>query len=126
MKVGELFVYPIKSLRGSAVGEALVCGYGLEHDRRWMLVGSDSKMVTQRECPKLATLHPQIEDGHLRITVLGRDDITIPFDGDAWTVQQVTVDVWGHGYVGVVASDAINTALSNAIGTACRLTSIRS
>jgi uncharacterized protein YcbX len=126
MKVRELLVYPIKSLRGSAVDEALVCGYGLEHDRRWMLVDSDSKMLTQRECPRLSRLHPQIEDGHLRIAVPDGSDIMIPFGGDAWTAQQVTVDIWGHGYVGVVAPETINAELSDAIGTACRLAAIRS
>ena len=33
--------------------------------------------------------------------------------------------MWGHSFVGVIASDAINRALSEAIGTTCRLTSIR-
>jgi len=126
MKVSDIFVYPIKSLRGSAVEEALVCGYGLEHDRRWMLVDADSKMITQRECPRLATLYPHVGDGQLRITIPGSADIVVPFSGDAWTEHQVTIDVWGHGYVGVAASDTINAALSEAIGVACRLASIRS
>lgn len=126
MNLTELFVYPIKSLRGSAVDEALVCGYGLEHDRRWMLVDADSKMLTQRECPRLATLYPQVRDGQLQIALPNDATIHAPIDGEAWTAQQVTVDIWGHGYVGVVASDAINAELSDAIGTSCRLTSIRS
>jgi uncharacterized protein YcbX len=126
MKIAEIFVYPVKSLRGSAVDEALVRAYGLEHDRRWMLVDADSKMITQRECPRLATLHPHVQHDRLRIAVPGRNDITIPFDHDAWTAQQVTLDVWGHGYVGVVACDAINLVLSEAVGVSCRLASIRS
>jgi MOSC domain-containing protein len=126
MTISNIFVYPIKSMRGSAVDEALVCAYGLEHDRRWMLVDADSKMITQRECPRLATLHPQVEAGRLRIALPGGADLVVPFNGNAWIGHQVTVDVWGHGYVGVAASDAINAALSDAIGVACRLTSIRS
>ena len=126
MHVSDIFVYPIKSLRGTAVGEALVCGYGLEHDRRWMLVDADSKMITQRECPRLATLYPHVEDGRLRITIPGSADVVVRLDDDAWTGHQVAVDIWGHGYVGVAASDAINAALSEAIGVACRLASVRS
>jgi uncharacterized protein YcbX len=124
--VAEILVYPIKSLRGSSVNEAVICGYGLEHDRRWMLVNGDSKMITQRECPRLATLHPHIEDDRLRIETPDGGEIIVPFNSDSWTSQQVTVDVWGRGYVGVVASNEINSAVSAAIGTACRLTSIRS
>ena len=125
MKVADIFVYPIKSLRGTAVEEALVCGYGLEHDRRWILVDADSKMITQRECPRLATWHPHVENGRLRLW-LTRGEVIVPFSGDYWTEQQVTLDVWGHGYIGVLASEAINAALSQAIGAACRLASIRS
>ena len=126
MKIAEIFVYPIKSLRGTAVDEALVCGYGIQHDRQWMLVDADSTMITQRECPRLATLHPHVEDNRLRIELPGRGAVDVSFDSDASTARQVTVDVWGHGYVGVVASDAVNAALSEAIGVECRLASIRS
>ena len=48
LNIAEIFVYPIKSLRGTAVDEALVCGYGLEHDRHWMLIDGNSRMITQR------------------------------------------------------------------------------
>jgi hypothetical protein len=83
-------------------------------------------MLTQRECPRLATLHPHVEDSCLRIALPDGADIVVPFNGDVWTDQQMTVDVWGHGYVGVVASNAINAPLSEAIGGACSLASIRS
>jgi len=126
MTISDIFVYPIKSMRGTAVEEASVCGYGLEHDRRWMLVDANSKMITQRECPRLATLYPHVENSCLRIALPDGGEIAVPFGGEAWTEQQVTVDVWGHGYVGVVASDAINAALSEGIGASCRLALIRS
>jgi MOSC domain-containing protein len=126
MNVAEILVYPIKSLRGSTVDEALVCGYGLEHDRQWMLVDGESKMITQRECPHVATLVPHLEDGRLRIALPAGGEILVPFSADAWTDQQVTVDVWGHVYVGVIAAGPINTALREAIGMECRLASIRS
>jgi hypothetical protein len=126
MNLSDIFIYPIKSMRGTAVDQALVDGYGLEHDRRWMLVDSDSKMITQRECLRLATLHPHVEDSCLRIALPTGADIVVPFNGDTWTNRQVTVDVWGHGYVGVVASTAINAQFTEAIGAPCRLASIRS
>jgi uncharacterized protein len=126
MNIAEIFVYPIKSLRGSAVDEALVCGYGLEHDRQWMLVDGESRMITQRECPLVATLVPHVEDRRLRITLPTGGEVLVTFSADAWTDRQVTVDVWGHVYVGVVAAEPINAALSEAIGAACRLASVRS
>jgi uncharacterized protein YcbX len=126
MNVAEIFVYPVKSLRGSAVDEAVVCGYGLEHDRQWMLVDDGSRMMTQREWTPLATLYPRVEAEHLRIALPGGEEIVVPLNSDGWTDPPVTVDVWGHGYVGVLAAASINTALSEAIGRECRLASIRS
>jgi MOSC domain-containing protein len=125
MNVSAINVYPIKSLRGSALGEALVCSYGLEHDRRWMLVNPASQMITQRECPLVATLTPYVGPDGLRIAAPSGREILVPFDAAGWTTDEVVVDVWGHSYVGVAAASAINQALSEAIGMNCRLLSIR-
>ena len=126
MTISEILVYPIKSLRGSMVDAAVVYRSGLEHDRQWMLVDGDSKMITQRECPRLATLIPHVEGDRLRIELPSGAEVFVPFEADAWTDQEVTVDVWGHQYVGLVAAPAINATLSEVIGTVCRLASIRS
>ena len=126
MKVAEILVYPIKSLRGSAVNESLVCRYGLEHDRQWMLVDRESKMITQRECPRIATLVPNVGDGRLRITLPAAGEIVASLGADGWTGEPVTVDVFGSVYVGVAAGEAVNASLSDTIGVACRLVSIRS
>jgi uncharacterized protein len=118
-------VYPIKSLRGSALEEAVVCSYGLEHDRQWMLVNLAAQMVTQRECPLLATLTPHVDSEGLRITTERGGKIFVPYDAASWTDSEITVDVWGHSYVGVAAVPEINHVLSEIIGMRCQLLSIR-
>ena len=94
MNISAINLYPIKSLRGSALEEALVCAYGLEHDRRWMLVDPAAHMITQRECTLLATLTPRVEAGSLRVTTPGREDILVPHDVASWSNDEVAVDVW--------------------------------
>jgi len=126
MQVAGIFVYPIKSLRGSAVEETTVCGYGLEHDRQWMLVDAESKMITQRECPRVAMLQPHFASNSMMIPLPDNLLIMVPLSSEASTDRQVTVDVWGHVYVGMIASDSINRAFSRAIGAECRLAWIRS
>jgi uncharacterized protein YcbX len=118
-------LYPVKSMRGTALTESKVCRYGLEHDRQWMLVDADSRMITQRECPRLALFVPHVEDGLLRVEVPNATDIEVP-DGGGWTSQQVAVHVFGHQYVGDVAIECINTAFSDATGKNCRLLRARS
>jgi uncharacterized protein len=125
MNVVEINVYPIKSLRGSTMERARVCSYGLEHDRQWMLVNPESKMITQRECPLLATLTPRVEQDGLRIATTDRGEVLVPYGSASWTGNEVTVDVWGHAYVGVAAIATINQALSEVIGMSCQLLSIR-
>ena len=125
MNVSAIHVYPIKSLRGSALAEAFVRSYGLEHDRQWMLVNLAAQMITQRECPLLATLTPHVEAAGLRVTAPGGREIYVPYDAGSWTNDEVVVDVWGHSYVGIAAVPAINQALSDVIGMNCRLLSIR-
>lgn len=124
MKVTEINVYPVKSLRGTSAPEALICSYGLENDRCWMLVDGEGKKITQRECPRLALLLPRVEGGSLRVQVPGSSDIVVPLGKGGWTDKLLTVDLWGHEHMGVVANDAANRALSEAIGMSCRLLSL--
>ncbi len=124
MHITEINLYPVKSLRGTSVPEALVCSNGLKHDRCWMLVDGEGKKITQRECPRLALLVPQVEDGALRVQVPGSSDIVVPPDGAGWTNELLTVDLWGHEHTGVVAANTVNRAFSDAAGMNCRLLSL--
>ena len=124
MNVAEINLYPVKSLRGTSVQEALIGSHGLQYDRCWMLVDREGKKITQREHPRLALLVPRVEGGRLRAQVPGLSDIVVPLDPAAWTSELLTVDLWGHEHVGVVAADAINRAFSDAIGMSCLLLSL--
>lgn len=126
MNVAEINVFPIKSLRGSAMQEALVCSYGLEHDRRWMLVTPAAQMITQRECPLLAMITPLVEPEGLRIAAQDVGEIFVPFGAAGWTDEEVTVEVWKRSFVGVAAIPPINQALSEMAAMPCRLLSMRS
>ena len=125
MKVSAINLYPIKSLRGYALEEAQVCSYGLEHDRRWMLVNPASQMITQRECPRLALITALADaDGLLVAAPEGRE-VFVAHDPTGWTQDESVVNVWGRSYVGVVAVAPINQALSEIIGMSCKLLAIR-
>jgi hypothetical protein len=60
--VRALFVYPVKSCRGVALGRAVVELRGLRHDRRWMIVDGDGTFVTQRTEPRLATIAVSVDE----------------------------------------------------------------
>lgn len=121
MNVAEINLYPIKSMRGTSVPEALVGSHGLVNDRCWMLVDGEGRKITQRECPRLALLLPRVEHERLRVRVPGSSDIVVALNRTGWTGELLTVDLWGHEHTGVTASEAINRALSDATGMNCRL-----
>lgn len=121
MNVTEINLYPVKSLRGTSVPEALICSNGLENDRCWMLVYGEGEKITQRECPRLALLLPRVENRSLRVQVPGLSDIVVALDSGGWTDELLTVDLWGHEHTGMIARETVNRALSNAIGVSCRL-----
>ncbi|MFJ9790142.1 MOSC domain-containing protein [Streptomyces globosus] len=52
--VHALHVHPVKSVAGTAPGEAAVEPWGLSGDRRWALVDTSGTVITQRQRPRLA------------------------------------------------------------------------
>lgn len=48
IKVQSLHIYPVKSLAGIELSEAVLKNAGFEYDRNWMLVDEAGKFITQR------------------------------------------------------------------------------
>ncbi|WP_051678518.1 MOSC domain-containing protein [Thiomicrospira pelophila] len=56
MVLSEIWRYPLKSAKGLSLAKAQLDAFGLQNDRRWMLVDPAGKMVTQRSCPKMCLI----------------------------------------------------------------------
>jgi len=95
LKVGGLFVYPVKSCRGLSFDRYPVEARGLRHDRRWMVVDPDGQFVTQRTHPRLALVQVSIDE---RWLVLGAKDtppLALPIEpppGAPWRKVRVWRD----------------------------------
>jgi uncharacterized protein YcbX len=61
IKVTDLFVFPVKSMRGMAVPRWRIDATGLELDRTWIVCDRSYKQVTLRELPKMALIDVKIE-----------------------------------------------------------------
>lgn len=106
LTVASLHVYPIKSLGGFSVSEALTTERGFEHDRRWMLVDENRRFLTQREVPAMACLHCTPIGSGFRITDV-RDGASFDLP---WTI---TTGVHRHALIWsdhVEVTDAPNDA----------------
>ena len=66
MHLSSLHVYPIKSTRGIAITSGSLDDFGLQHDRRWMVVDPSGTFMSQREAHRLALV--EVADAVGRLT----------------------------------------------------------
>jgi len=58
-----IHVYPIKSCKGLSPTKWKINKYGLEHDREWMLIDSETnRFQTQRQFPKMSLITPSFKE----------------------------------------------------------------
>jgi len=60
MRVTQLFLYPVKSLRGFAVPAADIDALGFVGDRRFLVVDSHNQFLTQRTLPRMALIETSL------------------------------------------------------------------
>lgn len=118
MYLSEINIYPVKSLKGIALNEAIVEDRGLRHDRRWMLVDEANKFLTQREYPVMARVRIDIDGDRFTATV-GQDTIEVPFEPG--TEEFHTAKIWGSTVRSQYYPQAVDKWFSEALETNCRL-----
>jgi len=67
LQVHSIIIYPIKSLGGIQVSKINVEPAGLQHDRRFMLVDSANKFITQRTRPELTRFQLNLKVGGFEV-----------------------------------------------------------
>jgi uncharacterized protein YcbX len=119
----KIFIYPIKSLGGIALSQALLTRRGLEHDRRWMLVDVNGLFLTQREFPKMALLQPHIEQDKLFVTDLTTPGsvVAVPLQVSHSEVSPIMTQVFDDTCWALPVSKEADRWFSNALGTNCQL-----
>lgn len=115
-RLSEINIYPVKSLKGSSVAEARVERRGLEFDRRWLVVDSAGRFLSQREHPSMATVSTTIENGLL---VLSHGEKSVAVSEDQGLPIDVTV--WDDVCEASVCSEEAGELLSSVLGVDCRL-----
>lgn len=123
LTLSEIFIYPIKSLGGISVSEALVMKAGLQFDRRMMLVDENGIFITQRNYPQMALLKTEIINGQLIIRHLKSDQsISIPLvNDDNFSSEKVKVIIWNDQCEAILAGKEYDEFFSDSIGIRCRL-----
>ncbi len=119
MRLSQINIYPIKSLKGISLDSAVVEERGLQYDRRWMLTTPDGMFFTQREFPQMATVTVGLESGGLRVQSKKAGSMLVPFEPDKG--ERKTVTIWLSICDGLIYNGEVSEWFSDAIGTNCRL-----
>jgi len=119
IRLTGLYVYPIKSCGGVAVGEWEVDEHGLRHDRRWMLVDETGLFISQRELPRMALIQVRIEHDGLIVDAPGMSSLAVPFRSEAG--QRLLARVWDDLVETERVGDDADRWFSEFLGVRCRL-----
>lgn len=116
-RITALYHYPLKSCRGVLLDRARVTAYGLEQDRRWMVVDAKGRFLSQRRFPRMALIKAEPLGDSLVLNAPGMAELRVlEAPGDSLEVR-----IWGHTGVARDAGDAAAAWLSGYLGHPCRL-----
>jgi uncharacterized protein YcbX len=93
-----LFVHPVKSFAGIAVGQSRLLETGLEFDRNWMLVDAAREMITQRDQPRLALIQPTLRDSDMVLRAPGMLALHVALDRAEEPTRARVWDDWVPAY----------------------------
>lgn len=129
MIVSDLFIYPVKSAKGIRLDEMSFDSLGPLFDRRFMILDEENKMLTQRECPVLATLKTNINLERKELTLSYKEKgkgeeerITITLEEDYYkNKKNIDVQVWKDKVRGVFCEGDVDLFLTTFLRRKARL-----
>ncbi len=90
-QITDLYIYPVKSLKGITLNEAHTGLRGFRYDREWMITDSDYHFISQREVESMATLETAIDVDSL-ILRSDTNQFSVPLESQK--VNKVRATVW--------------------------------
>jgi hypothetical protein len=117
--VAQLWIYPVKSLKGIRLETSRVTSRGLAHDRRFVVVDPQGVFLTQRDVPAMATVWTSVEQGELRLSAPDFDEVAVPLE--PFEGERLRAEVWNSVTAAIAPSPTADRWLSEALGRPCRL-----
>jgi uncharacterized protein YcbX len=118
LTLAEIWIYPVKSLGGIRLPEAIALNKGLAYDRRWMLINKAGEFLTQRILPQLALFH----------LTMGEQFLHIRFDNEKLAVSKsqnvgppLRATVWNDTVTVAAVSEAADRWFSQQLQQPVRL-----
>ncbi len=116
MRVASLNIFPVKSMAGFSRSSARVNSWGLEGDRRWMVITPEGRFLTQRDTPGMALMAPDLRGPKLRLEAPGLGAIEAAATGPLMDVR-----VWNDMVPAATCPGFVDDFVTTLLGRPCRL-----
>lgn len=114
-----IYIYPIKSAGGISLSTAVVEDRGLQHDRRFMIVDSQGKFLTQRQFPQMALITTQLQAESLIVSAPEMSPLSVPLVPEYHT--RILVQVWRDHLSAISVGKTASAWFSEFLGITCQL-----
>ncbi len=118
VKVSALYIHPVKSCRAIEKTSARLEAFGLQHDRRWMVVDENGLMLTQRKKPRMCLIQPEVTATGLILKTSSANHLSVDLP---LANKKIKVKVWDDECQAFDAGDDAAHWLSDFLETTCRL-----
>ena len=115
IQITDLFIYPVKSLKGIALDNSQTGQRGLEFDREWMITDNAYNFISQREIELMTTIETKIDTSSLILSSPQNRAIRVPLESNR--INKVKVMVWDDYCDAYDEGDEASSWLTEALGT---------
>jgi uncharacterized protein len=102
MRLEAIFLYPIKSCRGTPLQRGDIGRRGIRGDRRWMVADPEGALISQRDHPRMALIEPRFEEEALLVSAPGTEPLRLDLQAGGSAME---VEIWGHRCAAVDQGD---------------------
>lgn len=117
--VSDLFIYPIKSTKGTRLPYANVDELGLAFDRRFVVSDDAGQFITARTEPTLCLISAALTEEDITLTAPNMPTLVLSYK--EFNVQYQQVSVWDDEIAGQLCSTKANLWFSEYLQRPCRL-----
>ena len=114
IQITDLFIYPVKSLKGIALDIAKTGQRGLEFDREWMITDNSYNFISQREIELMTTIETEIDASSLILSSFKNKPLKVPLNSKR--INKVRVMVWDDSCDAYDEGDEASSWLTDVLG----------
>ena len=115
IQITDLFIYPVKSLKGITLDSVQTGQRGLEFDREWMITDNAYNFISQREIESMTTIETAIDASSLILSSSQNRALKVPLESKR--INKVKVMVWDDYCDAYDEGDEASSWLTDALGT---------